>query len=49
MIREWASEKTLDAIEEALRAPASWRDPSTGLPAGWSREDDDFAEFKRNL
>lgn len=41
MIREWATEDTLDKIAEALKAPAGWRDPDTGLPAGWEEDDDD--------
>lgn len=47
MIREWASEETLDKIEEALTPPASWRDPMTGLPLGWSDDEaDDWAMWE---
>lgn len=47
MLREWAGEKTLDRIERALEPPASWRDPVTGLPAGFSdQEDDDWAQWE---
>jgi hypothetical protein len=41
MIKEWANQATLDRIADALEPPADWRDPVTGLPAGWSSEDDD--------
>jgi hypothetical protein len=41
MLREWAKQEQLDKIEAALTPPPSWRDPSTGLPAGWSSEDDE--------
>lgn len=43
MLREWADKKRVDEIERALRPPASWRDPDTGLPAGWDTEDDEWA------
>jgi hypothetical protein len=46
MIREWASEETLDKITDALTPPPDWRDPDTGLPAGWSDdEDEDWSMF----
>lgn len=41
MLREWATEEQNDKIDRALRPPADWRDPETGLPAGWSDDDDD--------
>lgn len=48
MLREWASEETLEKIEEALTPPPSWRDPLTGLPAGWTgNEEDEWAEWER--
>jgi hypothetical protein len=49
MLREWANEKTLEQIKAALRPPASWRDPDTGLPAGFGDEDDDWAEWEASM
>jgi len=46
MITEWATQKDLEKIEQALRPPPSWRDPLTGLPAGFGDEDDDWAEWE---
>lgn len=46
MLREWADEERLDEIDDALTAPATWRDPLTGLPAGWTdNEDDEWADW----
>lgn len=50
MIREWANKDQIEDIEEALQAPASWRDPLTGLPAGWvDDEASEWAEFERQM
>lgn len=50
MLREWANKETLDEIEDALTAPPEWRDPNTGLPAGFAPdEDDDWAAFERAM
>ena len=50
MLREWADEDRLDEIERALTAPLSWRDPATGLPAGFDDDDgDEYDEFMSNL
>lgn len=49
MLREWANQETLDKIEDALEPPASWRDPATGLPAGWENADDGWEAFERAL
>lgn len=50
MLREWATEEQLDAIAEALEPPVDWRDPRTGLPAGWSDDEaDEWAEWERAL
>lgn len=47
MIREWANKERLEEIDEALTPPPSWRDPLTGLPAGWTgSEDDDWAAWE---
>jgi hypothetical protein len=47
MIREWADKDTLEKLEDALTPPASWRDPVTGMPAGWvDDEDGDWAAFE---
>lgn len=48
MLREWADKDQLKNIEKALRPPASWRDPTTGLPAGWGDEEDDWAQWERS-
>jgi len=50
MLREWADEETLAKIDDALRPPAEWRDPMTGLPAGFSdNEDDDWEDWARAM
>lgn len=51
MIREWANKDLNEQITAALRPPANWRDPSTGLPAGWETEDEQaqWAEFERAM
>lgn len=49
MLREWANEERLDEIERALEAPPTWRDPMTGLPAGWDDDSDEYDEFMSNL
>lgn len=51
MLRDdpWVSKETLDQIEDALEPPVEWRDPVTGLPAGWGDEDDDWAEFEASM
>lgn len=41
MLREWADEDTNDKIADALTPPADWRDPLTGLPAGFTESDED--------
>ncbi len=41
MIREWANQDRIDEIERALTAPPGWIDPDTGLPAGWTDDEDD--------
>lgn len=46
MIREWANKKTLDAIDRALTPPSSWRDPETGMPAGFGSEADEWAAWE---
>lgn len=47
MLREWANKDQLDEIDEALRPPLSWRDPSTGMPAGWGQSDEEiWAEWE---
>lgn len=47
MMREWANQDTLDEIDEWLTPPPHWRDPMTGLPAGWTgNEDDEWAEWQ---
>lgn len=49
MLREWANEERNEKIDAALTAPASWRDPLTGLPAGFGSEDDDWAEWEAQI
>lgn len=46
MVREWATKETVDKLEQALTPPPGWRDPFSGLPAGWGDEDDDWAAFE---
>lgn len=47
MIREWATKDQLEEIDDALVPPASWRDPVTGLPAGWTDDEDaEWAEWE---
>lgn len=47
MLREWANKEMLDDIDGALTPPPGWRDPSTGLPLGFSDdEDDDWADWE---
>ena len=40
MIREWASNEQLERIEDALTPPIGWRDPDSGLPAGFTDDED---------
>lgn len=51
MLRDdpWVSQETLEEIAEALEPPADWRDPATGLPAGWGDEDADWSEFEASM
>lgn len=50
MVLEWANDKTRAKIEQALTPPASYRDPSTGLPLGWSdNEADDWHQWERSM
>lgn len=39
----------LETIESALTPPASWRDPSTGLPYGFGDEDDEWSEWEAQM
>ena len=41
-LRDGADDDRLDQIEEALIPPAGWRNPLTGMPAGFGDEDDDW-------
>lgn len=50
MIREWASKDTLDEIDERLATPPGWINPVTGLPDGFTDdEDDDWAAFQKAM
>lgn len=50
MLREWADQKTIDRIDQALTPTPEWRDPLTGLPAGFSEdEDDDWAQWENAM
>lgn len=36
-----------EALDRALRPPPGWRDPDTGLPAGWTDDEgDDWAQWE---
>lgn len=41
-----AKEEDVEALKEALRPPATARDPKTGLPYGFGSEEDEWAEFQ---
>lgn len=44
------AERMNEWIDEHLTPPPEWRDPSTGLPAGWTnREDDEWALWQRQM
>jgi hypothetical protein len=52
MVWEWAADgrltsEQIDEIEAALEPPPSWRDPLTGLPAGFGDEDDEWGAWER--
>lgn len=42
-LRDGADEKRNDEIDEALTPPPGWRNPLTGLPAGFDDEADEWA------
>lgn len=44
------AEKITEWVAEKLTPPADWRDPETGLPAGWTnREEDEWALWERQM
>lgn len=46
MLREWANKEGLEAIDNWLKTPPSWRDPTTGRPEGF-QEEDEFDRWAR--
>lgn len=49
MLYEWADKDAKAEIDEALIPPPDWRDPATGLPAGFGEEDEEWALWESQM